>query len=182
MKEFFRKKLVALKRRPQIIAGVVLVVSFLIYALKLRVISDTTARINTAGMGLCGFVTMLFSILSFVCFLNSFPRRKKANIPMLVLFFLMQGAIIFCDFIYYSRVKDAILAEIAKGTAAEMFAKNPFVRESYNMLQIHMVSVIVTLALTALVPVYGKLLRKINTSVEVEGNEDIAAIEIASED
>ena len=44
--------------------------------------------------------TMLFSILGLVCFLNSFPRRKKTNIPMLALTFAMLGILIFCD-IYY---------------------------------------------------------------------------------
>ena len=87
MKEFFRKKMVALKRKPQTIALIFLAVTFLIYSLNLRMVSDTTARINMKGMGLAGFATMLFSMLSFVCFLNTFPHRKKVNIPMLVIFF-----------------------------------------------------------------------------------------------
>ena len=81
MPEFLRKLFVSLKRRPSVIALIVLVIAFLQYSLNLTHISDTTAKIQGAGMGLCGFATMLFSMLSLVCFLNAFPRRKKTRCP-----------------------------------------------------------------------------------------------------
>ena len=80
VKEFFRKKIVTLKRKPQMIPLVVLAIGFLVYSLNLTHVSDTTAKIQLAGMGLSGFCTMLFSMLSFVCFLNAYPHRKKTNI------------------------------------------------------------------------------------------------------
>ena len=40
---------------------------------------------------------------------------------------------------------------------------------------------IVGLALTALLPVYAPMIRKIKTSIEVEGTGDIAAIDISQE-
>ena len=89
MKEFFRKQIVNLKRSPQNIPLVVLVVAFLVYSLNLTYISHTTSRIQGSGMGLYGFITMLLSMLSFVCFFNSFPRRKKPNMPMLILMFFL---------------------------------------------------------------------------------------------
>lgn len=182
MKEFFRKKIVALKRKPQTIALVVLVVSFLVYALNLRNISDTTAQINTTGMGLTGFATMLFSMLSFLTFLNSFPHRKKVNIPMLVLFFCMQGIIIFCDNYYLERISARIRSEMEAGNdVGAWLVKNEFIMKAYNMLNTHMIFVIVTVALVALLPVYSKLLRKINTSIDVAGNDEMGAIEISSE-
>jgi hypothetical protein len=85
LSELWRKFLVALKRRPQNIALVSLVITFLFYALNLMYISDTTAKIQGTGMGLCGFCVMLFSMLSFMCFINAFPYRKKPNVPMIVL-------------------------------------------------------------------------------------------------
>ena len=97
LKEFFRKSIVSLKRKPQMIPMLVLGIAFLFYSLNLTHISDTTAKIQLEGMGLSGFCTMLFSLLSFVCFLNAYPHRKKTNIPMLVLMFLMLGILIFCD-------------------------------------------------------------------------------------
>lgn len=79
---------------------VVLIIAFLQYSLNLTHISDTTAKIQGAGMGLCGFCTMLFSMLSLMCFLNAFPRRKKPVIPMIALMVLMFGLIFFCDWRY----------------------------------------------------------------------------------
>ena len=46
------------------------------------------------------------------------------------------------------------------------------------MLNNHMVMMGISAALVALLPVYSKLLRKINTSVDVEGNDAMAAIEL----
>ena len=85
MKEFFRKRMVTLKRRTHLIPLVILAVAFVYYSLNLTVISNTTSLINGAHMGLAEFATMLFSVLSLVCFLNAFPHRKKVNVPMLVL-------------------------------------------------------------------------------------------------
>ena len=70
--------------------------------------TDTTARIQGPGMGLAGFATMLFSMLSFMCFLNAFPYRKKPNIPMVVLMFAMLGIVIFADAYYINAVLTAV--------------------------------------------------------------------------
>ena len=60
LKESFRKLLVSLKRRPHIIPLLVFALAFLVYSLNLMNISDTTAKIQGKGMGLCGFATMLY--------------------------------------------------------------------------------------------------------------------------
>ena len=75
IKEFIRKRIVALKRKPQTIALLAFALAFVYYSLNLTKISDTTAYINLPGMGLAGFATMLFSILLMVCFMNAFPHR-----------------------------------------------------------------------------------------------------------
>ena len=49
MKEKFRKFLVSLKRKPHMIPLVVLVVAFVVYSLRLTVISNTTAKIQGSG-------------------------------------------------------------------------------------------------------------------------------------
>ena len=46
------------------------------------------------------------------------------------------------------------------------------------MLNTHVIMIGVSAALVVLLPVYSKLLKKINTSVEVEGNDSMAAIEL----
>lgn len=179
VKEFFRKLIVSLKRRPQIIPMIMLVISFLHYSLNLMNISDTTAKIQGAGMGLCGFVTMLFSLLSFVCFLNAFPRRKKANIPMLVLMFLMLGAIIFCDIFY----KNAITRALTRPDNPITISKSTvYIGLAFNMLSDHIIMLCISIGLVALLPVYGKLLKKIKTSIEVEDNGKLDTIDISGED
>lgn len=179
LKESFRKLLVSLKRRPHIIPLLVFVLAFLVYSLNLMNISDTTAKIQGKGMGLCGFATMLFSLLSLLCFLNAFPHRKKVNVPMLVLAFLMIGVILFCDFYYISAIDAARFREaspivIGKSTL--------YIAKAYNMLHDHRIILIVGVALTALLPLYSKLLRKINTSVSVEDNGKLDAIDISGEE
>lgn len=179
MKEFFRKKMVGLKRKPQTIALVVLVVAFLYYSLNLTQISNTTAKVQGPGMGLSGFVTMLFSMLSLVCFMNAFPHRKKVNIPMLVLMFIMIGVIIYCDIYYGGRITNAITRA---DNPIDPTGANSYITNAQNMLKVHMIILIIGAGLTALLPVYAPLLKKVNTSIEVAGNEDMAALDLRGED
>ncbi len=178
VKEFFRKSIVSLKRKPQTIALLVLVFGFVYYSFNLTQVSNTTAKIQGQGMGLCGFATMLLSVLSMVCFLNAFPHRKKVNMPMLVLMFAMVGIMIFCDFYYAARVNDAITRAV---NPIDVVA-NPYIPRVLGMLNVHKAILIATVALVALLPVYSKLLRKIRTSVEIEANENMGEIDISGEE
>ena len=108
LKGSVRMIIVGLKRKPQIIALLSFVIAFLYYSLHLTTISNTTAKIQGNGMGLCGFITMLFSILAILCFSNSFPYRKPVKKAMLVLMFLMVAAIITADLLYINQIYYAI--------------------------------------------------------------------------
>lgn len=109
VKEFFRKRIVALKRKPQMVALVTLAIAFVYFSFNLTHISNTTASINYSGMGLSAFVIMLFSVLSMVCFLNAFPRRKKVNLPMLLLMFAMILGVMGCSFYYEGQIDQKIV-------------------------------------------------------------------------
>ncbi len=178
MPEFLRRFFVGLKRKPSIIALVVLAAAFFQYSLNLTHISDTTAKIQGPGMGLCGFATMLFSMLSLVCFLNAFPRRKKPVIPMVAIMFVMFAIIIFCDVRYSNLILTAL-------TRAEnpirLDASTIYIAQAYNVLQTHIGIEIAGIVLTVLMPLYTKLLRKINTSVTVEDYGKLDAIDIDGE-
>ena len=177
--EFFRKWMVALKRKPQMIALVVLAAAFVYYSFNLTQISNTTAKIYGNGMGLAEFATMLLSMLGLLCFLNAFPHRKKTNIPMLVLMFVMLGIVFYCDIYYGGRITDAL-------TRAEnpivLDSTNTYIANSQNVLEVHKILLIVAAALTALLPVYKPLIKRINTSVEVAENEEMGSIDISGED
>ncbi len=175
MPEFLRKIIVNLKRKPQTIPMLVFVLAFLVYSLNLTHISHTTSRIQGAGMGLFGFITMLLSMLSFVCYLNAFPVRKPVNKPMLILMLVMIAAIIFSDIQYRSLIFTAL------HRAENPIASEVYIEAAYAMLRNHIVILIVGVVLTALMPVYAKMLRSIKTSIDVEDNGGLAEIDISGE-
>ncbi|MGN1422933.1 MAG: hypothetical protein ACI4XA_06115 [Oscillospiraceae bacterium] len=179
LKEFFRKLLVSLKRNPQIIALIALAAAFLVYSLNLSAISNTTAKINTPNMGQCEFAGMLFSILAFVCILRAFPKRQKANKPMLAVFFLMMGILIFTDAVYYTRINEALTRT---ENPIVLDATNGYITVAQNTVLTHIILIAVCVVLVAALPLYSKLLKKINTSIEVEGNGDMDVIDISGED
>ena len=175
IKESIRKAIVSLKRNPSVIPLVMLFIAFLYYSLNLTNMSDTTAKIQGMGMGLSQFCIMLFSLLSLVCMLNAFPRRQKPNILMIVVMFVMFAVIIFCD-VHYSN---AVMVALNRPENPIVLSKDTaYIAAAYNMLSSHVVMMIISAALVVLLPVYSKLLRKINTSVEIEGNDTMGAIEL----
>ena len=175
IRELIRKFLVNLKRNPQFIPLAMALAAFIFYSFNLTAVSDTTAKIQGSGMGLSQFCIILFSLLSLVCMLNAFPRRQKANIPMVVLMYLMFGVIAFCDWHYGNMVMNALTRAESPIVLNEA---TRYIATAYNMLNTHMILIGVTAVLVALLPVYSKLIRKINTSIAVEDNGSMAAIEI----
>jgi len=174
-KDFVRKQLVTLKKNPQFIPLVMLMASFILYSFNLTNMSDTTAKIQGSGMGLCQFCMMLFSLLSMVCMLNSFPKRKKPNYPMIALMFVMFAVIIYCD-IHYSN---AIIAALTRAESPIVLDTNTiYIANAYNMLNTFIIMIGITAALVVTLPIYSKWLKKINTSVDVEDNGNMAEIEI----
>jgi len=176
VKEFFRKQIVTLKRNPQNIPMAMLLISFVYYSLNLTNMSNTTAKIQGVGMGLCQFCIMLFSLLSIVCMLNAFPSRKKPVYPMVVLMFVMFGIMIYAD-IHFCN---GIMAALTRAESPIILDVNTmYIANAYNMLQTFMILIGITAVLVLTLPIYSKWIRKINTSVDVEDNGDMAQIEIS---
>lgn len=189
-KEFVRKFFVSLKRSPQNISFVALIVAFLVYSLNLTAISNTTALVQGANMGQCEFAAMLFSILSFVVFLRCFPRRQKANKVMIGLLFLFLVLLIGVDLVYLLRINysltrndDLRLEFFWPGQNADYpDGKNVFIGVAQNIVLIHVIFVTICAVLLATLPIYGKLIKKINTSIDVEENENMGTIDISGEE
>ena len=179
LKEMVRKFIVALKRRPQMIPLATFVIAFLVYTLNLSQVSNTTAKLQSAGMGLAGFAVMLFSMLSMVSFMNAFPYRKPVNKPMLILMFVMNAIIIAAD-VFYINAVNAVQSN--PDTAVKIDLSTAYIEYARYYLTVHIVILAVAIVLTALLPVYSKLLRKINTNIEVEGNADMGAIDLAGDE
>ncbi len=179
-KEFIRKRIVTLKHKPQLIPMLMLVVTFLYYSLNLTNISNATATINKFPMGLCGFIAMLFSMLALVCFMNSFPSRKPVNKPMLILMIVMMLGVLAGDVIYFKTVVDSLGSFLGGG--GNIDDKLNIASKAIQVLWYHGILILISLGLVALMPVYSKLIRKINTSIEVEAGEEMGAIDVAAED
>ena len=176
IKESVRKMIVSLKRSPQTIPMLMLLLSFVYFSLNLTHMSNTTAKIQGAGMGLCQFCIMLFSLLSIVCMLNAFPSRKKPVYPMVALMFVMFGIMIYAD-IHFCN---GIMAALTRAESPIILDVNTmYIANAYNMLQTFMVLIGITAVLVLTLPIYSKWIRKINTSVDVEDNGDMAQIEIS---
>ncbi len=169
VKEWFRKKIVALKRKPQNITLLFLAVTTVYFMLALFKISQAVYEVYSqegveTTIGICIFVTTLLSLLVLVSFLNSFPKRKKPNIFFIVLVFLMIGAMIACDIVYYVQMTDILNLPKLQG-AVETIAK---VNIGQTYIIVHVVLLGVSAVMFALLPVYAKLINKINTKVELE--------------
>ena len=173
LREMIRKGIVSLKRNPQFIPLAMLFVSFLVYSLNLTHVSDTTALIQGKGMGLCQFCIMLFNLLALLCMLNAFPRRKKANIPMLVLLFVMFAILVYCDIHYLNGIAAAV------NRPENPIKMTDYITSAFDMLATYQIMIFITAGLVVLLPVYSRLLRKIKTSIEVEDNGAMAEIEIS---
>ncbi len=176
VKEWFRKKIVNLKRHPQNIALLFLAIASVYYMFIMFVIgaaiNETNAEASLPATGICTFIATLLSILVLVSFLNSFPKRKKPNIFFLVLTCVMIAGIIGCDIGYYIPVNLYLNSPAGAGKAAAAAAQ-PFVF-------VHIILLAIAAVVFALLPVYSRLIQKINTSVKLEsatenmkGNIDI---------
>ena len=179
IREVFRKYMVSLKRSPQSIPLATLIAAFLMYSLNLSSIANTTARINGANMGQGEFVAMLFSILAFVVFLRAFTKRKKANKVMLGLLGGMLALLIFVDVVYITRIISATTRSENKIIIDE---SSRYISTAQNVVTLHVVFIGVTALLLITLPLYSKAIRKIKTSIDVEGNENMAAIDIDDDD
>lgn len=169
-----RKFIVSLKKRPHNIPLCMMAVAFIVYSFNLTKISNTTAVINRPLMGLCEFVIMLFSILAFVAFLNAYPKRQKPILPMVILLYALEIIVAGADVLYLRRISEGL-------QSIQINASRQFIPQAQSMLTVHIVLVVLSIVLIALIPVIGKALNKIDTSVAIAENEDVQ-IELVSDD
>ena len=177
--EAVRKLLVSLKKNPQVIPLLALTISFLVFSLNLTSISNTTAKIYGAHMGLCAFVSMLFSILSYVCMFSAYPKRQKPNKLLITLMLLMYVVIIFADGYYYMRIVAALTRDVSP---IVIKPATRYIATAQVVMIAHIVTIVITMVCVVLEPVFAKMLKKINTSIEIEENAKIADIDINDED
>lgn len=185
-KEFVRKFFVSLKRSPHNIAMVMMLVTYVFYSFNLTNISNTTALINLSGMGLCEFISMLFGILAFVAFLRSFPRREKPNLVMIAITVVMLAGITIAEFFYTNRIlaslNDPVHPYPLRDSRGDLTEEGGYILTAQSVVNAHIVLLIICIALIVLLPIYSKLIKQINTSIDVAGNENMKALDMASDE
>jgi hypothetical protein len=178
-KEKVRKFLVALKKNPQAVPLLALCAAFLQFSLNLTNISNSTAKIQGKNMGLSAFVVMLFLILSFVCMLNAFPKRQKPKLTMIAVMLVLYTAVILMDLNYAKCINLALNREISPIVITK---ETEYIKSALSTVKTNVILVAVTVICVLLEPVFAKLFRKINTSIDVEGSGDIQSIDISAEE
>ena len=178
-KERVRKILVSLKRNPQSIPLLAHTISFFLFSLNLTDISDTTMGVYGRHMGLCSFVSMLLSILIYVCLFSAFPKRQKPNWLMIALMYVMYVIILFADYYYLGRIDYALTRPETPIVVTEA---NQYIYNAQYFVSMHMVTIVITMVCIALEPLFAKLFKKINTSIEIEDNGELGTIDIGDED
>lgn len=179
LKERVRKFFVALKKNPQAVPIVALTVAFVQFSLNLSNISNTTAKIQGQNMGLSQFVSMLFMLLSFVCMLNAFPKRKKPNIAMNVILRVLYGAVIFADAHYLGCINKALTRLTSP---IVITAETAYIEIARQALEAHIVLIAITIFCVIFEPIFAALIKKIKTSIEIEEGEKIEAIDISEDE
>lgn len=177
VKEWFRKQIVALKRAPQRIPLVFMVIVTFIWLIWLFTFSqaiDATAAVEWTGPAV--FVNTLLSILVLALFLSAFPKRKKANKVMVAMLFVFLILIILCDVLYYVQESAYLNAQ-----EDSFVSKYPFLESSLTLAIAHIVLNAISIVLIATLPLYRKLILKINTKKVVEENKIVGTIDTSAE-
>jgi uncharacterized membrane protein len=176
VKEYFRKKIVNLKRKPQNIPLLFLLATSIFYLLILFVLSKAiyvcAENKNVTSGGICVFIVTLLSLLSLVSFLNAFPKRKKPNYIMVALVFVMIAVMVVCDILYYNQIAAYLsyLVETDAKTGADATTRSEYISAASGQpfVIVHIILLAISAVVFALLPVIKILVNKIDTSVKLE--------------
>lgn len=182
VKEWLRKFVVKLKRRPMNIAFFVLIVSSLIYLFMLGSISQAGLEYPKTGVPVALFINTLFSILVLLLFMYSFPKRaKKPKIVMLVFTFVFMAVMIGMDILLYVQWTNAWTEALKILNESQKAVREKYIYGAINGVLVHAIFVAIAALLTATYPLYGKLIGKINTRKVLEENVIKEAIDTSEE-
>ena len=192
VKERLRRFAVKLKRKPQMIVLLFVLITSVVYLLGLRSFSKAVYAFPTSNlpdtvfgseiinfMGICVFINTLFSFLVLMLVLWSFPKRKKPNVVMLVLSFVFMAVLIVFDILYYVQIYGLCADQIGSTLRADVMyyltnqnkTAGSYIISSFNYTWAHVALTGLSIVLLATLPLYKKLLMKINTKKVIESTE-----------
>lgn len=173
IKEWFRKRLVTIKRHPNYIPLLFMIVSMFYFSLKLEVTSNTCSTLNQPGMGISLFAIVLCSFLSVVSFITAFPRRQKPKYASIGVALFMLALSIFCNVMIHYLI---IYATQIKENPIEITENKLYVYDAMKVCIVHIVMLSVSIVSIVTLPLYSKLLQKIDTSIELDDVKDVEEI------
>jgi hypothetical protein len=180
LKERGRKFIVNLKRNPQRIPLFFMVIVSALWLIWLFTFSQTVYRIPGVNwIGVSVFVITLLEILVLALFSSAFPKRKKPNIVFIVLLFVFMALIVFFDVLYYHQVYDFVFTQGKLN--AEALAMFPCVESSLSLAIAHIILIGICALLLATLPLYSKLIMKINTKKVVDSNDIKENIDVSED-
>lgn len=186
-KEWGRKQVVTLKRRPQNIAFIFLFIVTVFNLLSLTIYSELIVSYgeDIEWVGLMVFVNTLLSILVLVAYLNTFPKIKGVNskvvftmtesgvklhinVLMLAVTLLMIIVMMVCEIFYYILMNQGYYDfYLSTGTEINPKVVNLF-ESTFTLTIVHIILLGISALLILTLPLYRKLLMKINTSINLE--------------
>lgn len=191
LKEWARKKTVAIKRKPQNIALLYLAIVTVYNLLVLTVYSEAIIMYakDVEWVGLMVFVNTLLSILVLVAYLNTFPKLKNKksktvvtmtesgiklniNIPMLVVTLAMIVLMIVCEVVYYNLMNANYIEQYVNKPEQAGSAAALLIASSLRFSIAHVILLGISIVLILTLPLYRKLIMKINTSKVLESSTE----------
>lgn len=170
------KKIVALKRGPQVIPLLLLSISCVVYTFNLTAHSNAAIYISNQYIALLVFIITLFSILSIFSYVNTYPKGKR-YMPMFIVCLFMVFSQIGLDFLCYNIYMNEIMVLGTPLTAD--------VANAINGTVAHLIFLAISAAAVIFLPAYHKLILKIPVKIEDEESDNIDdgdTEEIESED
>ena len=182
MKEFFRKKIVGLKRNPQVIITIVILIACIVYTFSMSTFSQATVGLYTEAYeqsvkdmypeftgvsfinrnpAMYSFLVTLFSILLPISFLTVY-KKGKVNKFKLSIVFVIIALMIVCDILFISSMN------FYTGPYWGLEDIDGYYASAINITITHIVLMVITVVLIIAKPFYSALLNKINTTVDDE--------------
>ncbi len=170
-----RKWIVSLKRRPQNIPLVLLVVCCCIYTFNLTAHSNAVMYVSARIIALYLFIVTLATMLTIFSFVNAYAGKKRRLLMQAVVY-----ALIAVQFILEISYYNIMMVEL-------YYRDNPVpltadIANSVNGTVTHLVALGITTAVIILIPVYRKWLNKIDTATEDDEDVAYSADELRVED
>ncbi|MBQ1538142.1 MAG: hypothetical protein IIZ73_07510, partial [Ruminococcus sp.] len=89
------------------------------------------------------------------------------------------GFLLFVDSVYLMRIVSAVTRS---DNPIVVDANSLYINTAQTVVTLHIVFICITGVLLALLPLYSKAIRKINTSIDLEYNGSMEEIDISDED